>query len=254
MKSLTVSIPEATLAAIAEQVARSLASSIAVQGAYFIRTPLLYPSGTSVVVRIDGSNNRFFVSDNGMGFEEVSMFSSAHGYAVVARALVQGTGVGFDSRSFFVAQAESDELVGVVGAVANCSQRAVIETVVKHEARRYDADRILLLNRLDAAFGRTHVERDIIIRGASLIDWEVPARIIKDNVVSLFDYARNHRNSVSSTVAKLGDIARLEYAPRRIVSVREYEVMGNFIGLLSQAARVIEIEKTSDETLRRLAA
>jgi hypothetical protein len=171
-----------------------------------------------------------------------------------ARALVQGTSVGFDNRSFFIAQAESDELIGAVGAVANCSQRAVIETVVKHEARRQDADRILLLNRLDSAFGKPRVERDVIIRGSSLIDWEVSARVVNENVVSIFDYARNHRNSVSSTVAEFHDIARLEAAPRRVVSVRDYEIMGNFVGLLSQAAHVIEIERTSDEALRRLAA
>src|SRR4051812_382093 len=81
-----------TLSAIAEEVARSLASSIAIAGAHFIRTPLRYPSGTSVIIRIDGSADRYFVSDNGAGYEEVLMLNAARGYALIAHGLVQGTG------------------------------------------------------------------------------------------------------------------------------------------------------------------
>jgi hypothetical protein len=251
---LAFSLSEVTLSAIADQVARSLATTVEVPGAVFIQTPLSYPSGTSVVVRLSGTDNRFFVSDFGRGFDEVSMFSSAHGYSVIARNLVQGTSIGFDSRSFFVAQAEADELVGVVGAIANCSQRAVIETVVKHEARKYDADRIMLFERLESAFGKRNIEHDVMVRGSSMVDWEIPAKVVNNNVISLFDYARHHRNPVSSTVAKFHDLARLEPAPRRIVSIRDFDIMGSFVALLSQAAHVIEIEKTSDEALRKLAA
>ena len=247
--------PSSVLSGIAEEVARSLASSVSVSGGQFIRTPLLYPSGSSAVVRIDGSANRFFVSDNGMGYEEAMMFNAPFGYAAVARALVKDTQIGFDSRSFFVAESAADELVGVVGAIANCSQRAVIETVIKHEVRKRDADRAMLLERLQSVFGVPRVEKDIVIRGASTVEWEVTARVIaRGNVVSIFDYARPHKNSVSSAVAKFHDIARLEAPPRRIVTVRDYAGMGNFVGLLSQAANVIELEKTPDEVLRRLAA
>ncbi len=214
---IALSVRQEAIAAIAEQVARSLASSMRVGGAYHIQTPLLYPSGSSVVVRIDGSSDRFFVSDFGMGYEEVSMLTSALGYGVIARALIRGTGVGFDNRSFFVAEATSDDLVGVVSAIANCSQRAVIETVIKHEVKKYDSDRAILIERLEFAFGKKRVERDIVIRGASLVDWEVTAQVVNDNVMSIFDYAKAHKNSVSSTVAKFHDIARLEHAPRRLL-------------------------------------
>ena len=98
------------------------------------------------------------------------------------------------------------------------------------------------------------MEKDVEVHGASSVEWEVTARVVQSNVVSLFDYARPHKNSVSSTVAKFHDIARLPTPPRRIVTVRDYAGMGKFIGLLSQAAAVIELENTSDEVLRRLAA
>lgn len=243
-----------TLAAIAEEVARSLSSSIAVAGAHFIRTPMRYPSGTSAIVRIDGSSNRYFVSDNGAGYEEVLMLNAARGYSQIAHGLAQGSGVGFDSRRFFVAEAAHDELVGVVGAIANVSCRAVLQTVIQHEIKRADTDREILLERLESAFGRPRVERDVTIRGASTIEWDIIARVANDNVVSIFDYARPHRNSVTSAAAKFHDIARLEIPPRRIVAVRHYHLMGNLLGLLSQAADVIELESTTEEMLRRLAA
>ena len=246
--------PNWTLSAIADDVARGLSTRVATPGGCFVQTPILYPSGTAVIVRLDGTGDRFFVSDNGMGYEEAVMLNASRSYATVARALIRGTEISFDSRSFFIAEATRDELVGVVASVANFSQRAVIETTISHEARKHDADRALLLDRLQAAFGR-RVEKDIMIRGASTVEWEVTARVVAaENIVSIFDYARPHKNSVSSTVAKFHDIARLTTPPNRIVTVRDYAVMGNFVGLLSQAARVIELARTPDDELRRLLA
>jgi hypothetical protein len=93
-----------------------------------------------------------------------------------------------------VAEATSDELVGVVAAVANCSQRAVIETTLIHEARKFDADRASLLSRLQSMFGR-RMEKDVLITGASMVEWEVTARVIApESVVSIFDYAKPHKN------------------------------------------------------------
>jgi hypothetical protein len=108
------------------------------------------------------------------------------------------------------------------------------------------------LERLESAFGKPRVERDFTIRGASTVEWDVVARVANDNVISVFDYARPHRNSVSTAAAKFHDIARLDVPPRRIVAVRNYLGMGNLLGLLSQAADVMEIESTTDEMLRRL--
>jgi hypothetical protein len=189
-----------------------------------------------------------------MGYQESMMLNASHSFSQIARNLIQDSGVSFDSRSFFVAQATMDELVPVVAAVANFSQRAVIETAVKHEAKKADRDRALLLSRLEEAFGPRKVEKDFSIRGASSVEWEVTARIAAGNVVALFDYARPHKNSVTSTVAKFHDIARLHEAPRRIVTVADKGSMGDFIGLLSQAAKVISLSDTPASALIRIAA
>lgn len=244
-----------TLSAIADEVARSLSSYLATPAGHFIRTPLTYPGGSSVVVKLDGSRNQFFVSDAGFGYQEAMMMNASHSYPFIARSLIRDSEISFDSRSFFVAEASTDDLVGVVGAIANCSQRAVVETALKHEARKVDTDRAVLLDRLQSAFGRPRVEKDVEVRGASSVEWEVTARVNSpDNVVALFDYARPHKNSVTSVAVKFHDIARLERPPRRIVTVRDQVEMGSLIGLLSQAASVVELASASDTILQRLAA
>lgn len=249
-----VALQSAVMAQIGEEVARSLSSAEFTSAGLFIRTPLLYPSGTSVVVRVEGSASRFFVTDLGMGHQESTMLNASGSYAMIARSLTQDTGVSFDNRSFFVAESARDELVGVVSAVANLSQRAVIETAVKHDMRKAELERATLLTRLDGAFGRRKVERDVEVRGASMIEWTVTARVASSNVVTLFDYARPHKNSVTSTVAKFHDIARIEVPPRRIVTIHGSPEMTPFVGLLSQSANVIDLERTPDEVLMRLAA
>jgi hypothetical protein len=208
-----------------------------------------------VVVRIDGAGDRFFVSDHGMGYEEAYAVNDSRRFGSVARALIAGTDLAFDGRFFYAADATNDELVGVVGAIANVSQRAVIEVTLKHEAKKVESDRKLLIDRLEHAFGVPRVVTDFTIRGASNVEWDVTARVeTRDNVVSIFDYVKHHKNSVSSTVAMFHDIARLEMPPKRIVTVRDMSEMGLFVGLLSQAASVIELPRTNDDTLRRLAA
>ncbi|MGH7073514.1 MAG: hypothetical protein ACREFD_04850 [Stellaceae bacterium] len=244
-----------TLHAIGDEIARNLAASKADMGSVFITTPLLYPSGSSVVVRIEGSRDKFFVTDFGAGYAESQMMNASHGYSMVANNLARGTGVRFDSRSFFVAEAMRNDLIPIVGATANLSQRAVIETAFQHEERRVDRERAILLERLDHAFGRQRVERDIEIRGASTVEWPVIARIVScERRATVFDIAKRHKNSIASVVAKFHDLARLEIPPCRVVAVNSVIEMGNFVGLLSQAANVIELPNATDEVLLKLAA
>jgi hypothetical protein len=52
---------------LVDEVAKEIIATEHRTGGSFIRTPLMYPSGTSVVVRIEEGENRFFVSDFGLG-------------------------------------------------------------------------------------------------------------------------------------------------------------------------------------------
>jgi hypothetical protein len=61
------------LKTIADVVAHALVDTSVRGGSAFISTPLLYPSGSHVVVRMDGAGDRWFVSDDGYGHLEAEM-------------------------------------------------------------------------------------------------------------------------------------------------------------------------------------
>jgi hypothetical protein len=238
---------------VAEAVARGLAS-VHVNGAgYFIRTPVMFPGGSSVVVRIDGSRDTFFVSDYGVGYQEALMMNASLSYTHFAAAIAQRVGIEFDQRTFFVARATRDELPAVVMLVANCAQRAVIETSFNVEEKRIEIDRERFAARLVGAFGSKRVVLNAEVRGASTMSWPVLARVEANDQVVLFEHAKANKNSVVNIAAKFHDIARLRQPPRRVVSVKSKREMNEFLGLLSQAADVIEID-TPDDLLLRLAA
>jgi hypothetical protein len=53
-----------------ESVARALVSTDHRVGGSYIRTPLMYPSGSTVVIRVEEGDQRFFISDVGLGHQE----------------------------------------------------------------------------------------------------------------------------------------------------------------------------------------
>jgi hypothetical protein len=247
-------VSNTSLLAIAEEISRGMSHALETQAGVFISTPISYPSGASVVIMIEKSGDSFFVTDGGFGYQEAMMISASHSFVTVAQSLIKNTGVSFDRRSFFVAKATQEDLVPIVGAVANFSQRAVIETIFKHDAKKADRDKEILVSRLEYAFGVAKVSKDYEIRGASSVEWDVAAKVDAGNIVSIFDFAKPHKNSVVNAVAKFHDIARLENAPRRFISVANKNSMGEMLGLLSQAASVISLADTPDDVLRAIAA
>lgn len=243
-----------TLFSIAEDISRVMARASKTDTGVYISTPVSYPSGASVVVRIDGAGKAFFVSDSGLGYQESDMIDAGRSFQLIARSIVDGTGVSFDERGFFIARSSRADLGYVAAAIANFSQRAVIETLIKHEERKADLQKKALVSRLEGIFGIKNVEKDFEIRGASSVEWDVAAKVTSSNVVSIFDYVKPHKNSVVNTVAKFHDIGRLPDAPKRIITVTDKAKMGDLLGLLSQAANVISLDGTPNEAIRRLAA
>ena len=142
----------------------------------------------------------------------------------------------------------------VASAVANFSQRSVIEALIKHEERKADREKQALVSLLEDVFGSRNVEKNFGIRGASSVEWDVTARVKANSVISIFDYVKPHKNSVVNTVAKFHDIARLSEAPKRIVTVADKVKMGDLLGLLSQAASVISLSETPNDAILRLVA
>lgn len=225
-----------------DEVARQLVSAEHHPGGSFVRLPLLYPSGANVVVRVNGSEDRFFVSDAGFGYQEADMMGASLIFARSGRAIAENAGVKFDNQAFFVIEASRDQIPGAVVAIANCSQEATALAAYKL-AERKAADNIdQLYDRLVHVFPKESVIRNTELRGSSMTKWQISAlvKITPHDRQAIFEPVTKHHTAVFSASAKFHDFALLERPPVRVAVVRRKDEFGPWLGLLSQAANVID--------------
>jgi len=245
---------DTAFSAMVENVMRELVAAEHRANESLISTPLLYPSGATVVVQVRNEGRSYFVSDMGLGYQEADLMGAGLIYGRHARLIAENAGVGFDNQAFFVVQVSRDQLAGAVIAVANCSQSAAGLAALKLAERKAGdmADR--LYDRLITVFRPELVDRHAEIVGASNIRYRVATlvRAEKSAVPTIFDSVTKHPTSVAFASQQFNDIARLEDAPRRVAVVQRRDEFGDYLGLLSQAASVVDIEATK-ETFRMLA-
>ena len=236
-----------------DSVARQLVSVSHDAGRSFISTPLMYPSGSSVVIRIEDAGRDFLVTDFGSGYEEASMLGAANIYARHAKGIAEHAGVGFDSHSFFLLRVSREQLAGAVAAVANCSQEAVNVAAYKiAEHKRKDASEVLY-KRLVAVFAPPKVAKDVPIIGQSNTEWHVAAMVRGEHQTAIFEPVTAHHTSIFAASTKFHDIAAIEAAPARIAVVRKKADLKTYLAVLSQAATVIERD-APDNAYQSLAA
>lgn len=247
-------------AEVLEAVARELVTVDHRADGAFISTPLLYPSGASVVVRVETiGNDQYFVSDYGLGFSESDMIGATTQFKSQAPAIAENAGVYFDSNAFFVARVTHSQLAGAVATIANCSHEAVAVASMKLAEKRFSDDAESLHKRLVSLFTEKHVAKNVEITGASQTRWHV-ANLVRitshkdiSEHVTIFEPVTKHHVSIAAAVTKFHDIARLERAPRRVAVVARKADFGTYLSVLSQAADVVA-KDVSDTTIRRLAA
>ncbi len=219
-----------------------------------IRLPLLYPSGANVVVRVEGAEDRYFVSDSGFGYHEADLMGATLIYARHGKSIADNAGVRFDNQAFFVIEASRDQLPGAVVTIANCSQEAATLSAYKLAERKSVDEGDALYERLITVFPRQDVVKHAEIIGSSETKWPVAALVTVPSFSqkSIFEPVTKFHASVVNAAAKFHDISRLENAPARIVVIRKKAEFGPWLGLLSQAASVIDAE-VPNATLRKLA-
>jgi hypothetical protein len=237
---------------IADAVARELVATTHRPDGSYMRTPLVYPSGANVVVRIDGGPSKFFVSDFGFGYQEAEMMGGSSVFMRHARSIAETAGVGFDQHAFFVLEVSRDQLAGAVTAVANCSNEAVLVTFYRLSDKAIADSASALYERLVTIFPRDAVARDAEVVGSSNTKWHVSSLVKVRSRNTIFDVVSKHPISIAFTSTKFQDIKRLECAPNRVAVVTRKADLKTYLGVLSQAANVIE-KDAPDETLERLA-
>jgi hypothetical protein len=237
---------------VADGVARALVDVRHQRGAAFISLPVMYPSGSLSVVRVDAHHEGgFLVSDAGLGFEEADLMGAGRLFTHSAAAVATKAGVRFDRQVFSICVRE-EQLLGAVTTIAACSQDAVRLAAFRlDEQKKSDAaDR--LCERLYRLFTPANVERGATVLGASNTPWTVTALVRADGRQAVYEPVSEHANSVASALTKFVDLNQLEVPPSRIAVVRSKQALGTRLSLIATAANVVE-EGISDQTLARLA-
>jgi hypothetical protein len=244
-----------------EQVAREIITTEHHLNGSFIRTPLLYPSGATVVVRIEQGDDRYFVSDWGLGHQETELYGAGTFYLRHARPIAEKAGVGFDNQAFFIMEATRDQLPGAIVTIANCSQEAAIRAADALAEKTFEDNKERLFERLVSVFAKTVgptnkvVTKNVKVTGYSSTEWQIATlvRLPGSQMQTIFEPVTKHHNSVAHATMKFHDIALLgKDAPSRVAVVHNKQEFGTYLQVLSQSASVID-ESVPDATIIGLA-
>lgn len=249
----TLSLDNAGLSRIADDVARSLSYARVAGTSAFITTAVSYANGTAVVVRIDEDNDGFFVSDDGYAALTAEMMGASRSFSKVAGGVAARFGVKFDERLLFIMKASRDQLPAAVATIANVSALSIERTIYAQESAKPKRSRILFEERLQAAFHkRVHFRQKF--RGA-LRQWDIDALVDVPNAAPVvFEYVTPSAGSVAQAHLKLGDIKGLDFAPRTTVVLESYDkTEAAFRAILSNSSDAV-IDAAAETELYKAAA
>lgn len=244
-----------------EAVARQLVAIEHDPSGAFIRTPLLYPSGSTVVVRVAQGDGRYFVSDWGLGYQEADMQGAALFYMRHARPIADAAGVGFDNQAFFIMEASREQLAGAIVTIANCSQEATMQAAYALAEKTFEDSKERLYERLVKVFSKVAtpsakvVSKNARVIGHSATEWQIATivRLPGAHTQTIFEPVTRHHNSVAHAAMKFHDIALLgKDAPARVAVVHKKQEFGTYLQVLAQSASVID-DDVPDSTIFKLA-
>lgn len=234
-----------------ERVARQLVSVEHGARRSIVQLPMIYPSGSLVGIKVAHDGNGYSVTDRGVAADEAKLIRATRSFGAHAPMVAAEAGVEFDGGAFYLQRVAVDSLVGAVITVAHASYTSA--TLASHRQAAIDARDAeeRLFARLGRLFGNVETHHEIV--GASGTPWDVDAVVKADDKIILFESVLPRKQSIYATVAKYHDIARLPHAPIRVAAVSSREGLGSMLGVLSQAATVME-DGTPDSTIVRFAA
>ncbi|MBB4004445.1 hypothetical protein [Aurantimonas endophytica] len=219
-----------------------------------ITTPVLFPSGAHVSVRISVEGGRCLITDDGAAYAEADMMGALPIFRRAANTVASEVGVRFNHFEIFEAEARPETAAGWVAIVADASRRAVAITA-ERLAKKLDAEmRVSIVDRLTDVFGVKNVFAEAAISGASTHAWKVDALVRTDHREIAIEVITPAPASVSSAYVKLDDIRRLDNAPRTVAALSSRSSFGSDqLLILNRAAKIIDLKADLSE-LRRLAA
>ncbi|MFC3208208.1 hypothetical protein ACFOHJ_18450 [Aquamicrobium soli] len=208
--------------ALIEEIAKELVITGVDQGEGLIALPQTYPGGASVVVRVRGSGDEFYVSDQGNGYMEAELLGGTSVFARLAPQIAQFHGVDYDGSCFFTTRVTREWLANAVLFIGSASRKTVEQTAQKLGQER-DHDLTEVFRSTVREFFGVQAHFDYEMRGRSLKRWRFDAAIMRQGVPRLIELVSPSHVSINSAFVKFTDIARLEEPVRRTVMLTNAE-------------------------------
>jgi hypothetical protein len=239
---------QAIIAAVESAVSR-LARVEHFRGGTIVSMPMMYPSGSSVVLEIIENSGRCLVSDRGGAFSEAEMYGASRVFRKEAERAAEAADIRFDGRNMFVVDVSLDQLRGAMVVVANCSSKAASATALRHSERADRDAKEELYHRLASLYRSRDVQHDVQMRGARA-GWRVSVAVFGGPSLVIFEPVNGVYVSAVGTAAKFQDFAQSENPPKRIGVIRSAEDLGDFYGLVANASsRLISTNSSDSEFL-----
>lgn len=248
-----------TIEAIADSISREMVGAQTSGNAIFVRLPLLYPSGATVVVRVDRMPNmltepeRFYVSDYAAGYDEAQMMGVATIYVRQGRDIAEAADIEFKDHAFVAEDVARDQLVAAAISVAHCSFESTSVAAQRMDEAQRQADSDILFKRLTTVFAPQNVAKNAEMVGASTTKWPVDVLVRADERETVFDTVTKNHLSIYAATTKFHDMALLDKPPGRVAVVHKKAELKTLLAVLSQAASVVERD-VPNSTFERLAA
>jgi hypothetical protein len=235
---------DASAHTVAKEVAQALAYAKETNGVPTVVTPLLYPGGGRVVLRIEQSSEGYIVSDFGAGRREAELMGGGHLYSQIAKRAAERFAVRYDSFMLFELEVPREALVTAAIAVGNASKHAVETTAETLSEKRATDQRTVLWRLLEGVFPLGSVFRNERFTGHS-DSWEFDA-VVQMERPALFQVVTPYPAAVNAAVAKFLDV-KDSGADRTIrVAVPTDQEKTPHINLLGRTARIIALDSPRD--------
>jgi hypothetical protein len=229
-----------------------IASVRAVGDQLHVNLPLMYPSGSTVVVSVETNREHVWVSDMGFGLMEAEFHGAQENYSKSAKFYADAYGVDFDGNSVFALWVPIARIESALLCVANASQQAANEAVRSASEARTHNRNDEIFDRVTRIFGAKCVARSREISGRHAA-WNVHNVVeTAPDKFAVFEYMTDHPTSVSSKFLMFSDIrqANLGYSLNAVVKdVQSLDVKAQMVG---DVANLVAMNAT-DASFQRIA-
>lgn len=239
----------AALRQIADEIARGLSFASTHGTDVFIQTPISFPSGRSVGVKLIGGPRTYTITDSGATMREAELLGAEDICRREARKTAKEFDLKFNEWELFEAEAPADRLVGLTTILANAAAVTMLRTADKF-AERFDLRRREELSiRLARVFGDKNVTKEVEFSGAARA-WHFDAKVaLPSGRSGLFATVTPAPISVAFAYSKFDDVSRIEKPPF-LGAVLEGIFDPGDKALLGRAARRIFSVNNPDDSFR----